>query len=142
VAHPLDSRKTVDGEPNPQYNRIVPGAKNLGLCFYGSKELWTGNICDEPLDAKRCPYFTPVEDKDSVLRGFREDLRDASWVQENLPEVAGLLWVLEMAELPRLPWWKRVWCWFLRIQVEPIVVVQNTRLSDLFEGETNSCEGE
>lgn len=124
VVHPLDVRKTVGGEPNPNYNHIRPrlGNQALGLCFYGAENLeeWPGNVCDEPIDAKRCPYFTPMVSKEDILAKFREDLGDASWLQENLPEVAGLLWVLELADPPRLPWWKKWWFRFLRIRVEPI----------------------
>jgi hypothetical protein len=99
----------------------------------GDPESWPGNICDEPIDAKRCPYFTPRVDKKAILIQFREDLKNADWVQNNLPGVAELLWVLEMAELPRIPLWKRVWFWILKVRVEPIASVRSERLGELFE---------
>ena len=122
IRHPLDVRRVVNGEPNPQYNHISQGNPTLGLCFYGSESLedWPGNTCDEPIDAQRCPYFTPRVSKADLISQFREDLKDATWIQSNLPEVAGLLWVLELAKSPELPWWKRLWFRFLRIRVEPI----------------------
>jgi len=133
VSHPLDVRKTVNGEHNPQYNHILSGGQTLGLCLYGAKDpsSWQGTICDEPIDAQRCPYFTPTVNKEGILKQFRDDLQDAEWVRKNLPGVSELLWVLEMTELPKLPIWTRVWYWFLRIRVEPVVSVN--RLHELCE---------
>lgn len=147
VAHPLDVRRVVNGEPNPHYNHIVPGGQTLGLCFYGAEDLksWPGNVCDEPIDAKRCPYFLPQVSKEDIINQFREDLRDAFWVQENLPEVAGLLWVLGLAETPKIPWWKRLWFRFLRIRVEPISSVTDLqsliRTDDQEEAELDELYG-
>ena len=52
--HPLDHRKTVDGIPNPDHNRIakhgLPVAQTMGLCMLGSAEdphSWRGDICEE-----------------------------------------------------------------------------------------------
>ena len=135
AAHPLDFRKTVNGESNPLYNHISIGDQTLGLCMYGSEDpkSWSGNICDEPIDAKRCLHFTPRVDKKALLIQFQTDLRNADWVQNNLPGMAELLWVLEMADLPKLPLWKRVWFWLLRVRVEPIGLICSERLGELFE---------
>lgn len=121
--HPLDVRKTVDGHPNEQYNRIsLPVVQQtIGLCTLGkdTPAEWNGTICEDPVDAQRCPYFNGKQTKESVLREFEEQLRDMNWVSQNLPEVHGLLWVLEY-EPVRLPWWKRVWFWVLKIHPEPL----------------------
>ena len=100
--HPLDQRKKVDGESNENYNRItdnrgLPVVQTIGLCMLGSKdpETWGGTICEEPLDAIRCPVFEPAKTKAQLLKEFREQLRDEVWTKENFPEVFSLLWILE-----------------------------------------------
>jgi hypothetical protein len=108
--HPLDQRKKVDGESNETYNRItdnrgLPVLQTIGLCMLGSKdpEMWGGTICEEPLDAIRCPVFEPARKKADLLKEFREQLRDESWTRGNLPEVFSLLWLLEEAEAKDQP---------------------------------------
>jgi len=108
--HPLDQRKSVDGEPNENYNRItgnrgLPVIQTIGLCMLGSNdpENWGGTICEEPLDAKRCPDFTPSKTKAELLKEFREQLRDETWTRENFPEVFSLLWLLEEVEAKDQP---------------------------------------
>lgn len=125
---PLDVRKTVEGEHNEEYNRItrgpsLPVVSTIGLCMLGAENPseWPGNICEDPIDAQRCPYFTPKIDKQTLWNGFAEQIRNAEWLQEHMPEVYGLLWSLNVAALPSLPWWKRVWYWILRIPIEPMV---------------------
>ncbi len=125
--HPLDSRKRVEGEPNPHYNRIsetrgLPVLQTIGLCMIGSEnsETWTGTICEEPIDAKRCPLFLPARGKEEVLREFEGQLRDEAWVRENLPELSSLLWVLGGSP-PALPWWRRLLFWALPLRVEPVL---------------------
>jgi hypothetical protein len=125
--HTLDTRKQVGGEPNEGYNRItdnkgLPVIQTIGLCMLGSEnpEEWLGTICEEPIDAKKCPVFNPLKGKDSILPELAEDLKNPGWVQENLPEVSSLLWVIGLIGL-ELPWWKRVWFWFRRIELEPVV---------------------
>lgn len=124
----LDPRKQVEDEPNPSYNRVdrrrLPVVNEIGLCMLGSEnpEEWPGNICEDPIDAERCPYFDPSQTKDGLLAEFTTQLGDLDWIQENLPDVYALLWVLD-DDSPRnynLPWWKRVAFWFLRIRVEPV----------------------
>lgn len=126
--HPLDDRKTVDGEPNEHYNHItvdswVPTPHTLGLCMYGQEdpEDWKGNICEDDIDAQRCPMFEPLKTKEALWLEFSEQLYTPGWVDENLPAVAELLWVLEEITNPPIPWWKRIWYhWILRLRVEPV----------------------
>lgn len=138
---PLDRRKMILDEPNDRYNRIqdarhLPLAQTIGLCMLGSKdpEQWAGDICDDPIDAERCPYFKPRQSSDDVETEFYDNLRNPLWVTENLPAVAALLWVSGASELPVAPeptpvpevppaemplmvaeveqpqpWWRRVW---------------------------------
>ncbi len=126
---PLDSRKQVEGYPNPGFNLVsregkvgLPVIQTVGLCMLGvdDPEEWRGTICDEPIDAKRCPDFTPAQSKDALLATFKEEIQDLEWLLANLPEVHTLLWVLGAMDVPHLPWWRRLWFYFLRIQVESI----------------------
>lgn len=125
--HPLDDREMIDGEPNYDYNRITlqpwtPVSRTLGLCLVGqeSPEDWKGDICEDPIDAQRCPLFEPIRTKDEILTEFVRELETPGWAEDNLPGVAELLWVLEETSSPRIPWWKKFWYhWILRIRVEP-----------------------
>jgi len=108
--HPLDQRKTVDGEPNENYNRIadhrgLPVVQTIGLCMLGSDnpEEWGGTICEEPLDAKRCPDFKPLKTKPELLKEFREQLKDEAWARANMPEAFALMWFLEEIEAKDQP---------------------------------------
>jgi hypothetical protein len=121
----LDVRKTVDGERNPNYNRVA-GTKHLpviGLCMLGAADptTWPGNICEDPIDAQKCPFFERLESKqDAVERvqaEFYQQIRDLEWVEANMPEVAGLLWALDSKDLPVLPWWQTAL--FRWLQVRP-----------------------
>ena len=131
--HALDSRKTVDGEPNEMYNRIsvddegTPVDRTLGLCMLDadSPEDWRGNICEDPIDAQRCPYFKPTVTKEIILADFELQLSTPGGLVEHLPAAAELLWVLDETKAPRLPWWKRLWYWILRIRVETPSVVKD-----------------
>lgn len=119
----LDSRKTVEGEPNARYNRInITGDQTIGLCMLGAEtpEDWNGTICEEPLDAQRCPYFTPLEDKEAVIRKFAEDVKDPEWVHTHMPELAALMWVLDESAPPRLMWIQRLFLYFRRVRIEPV----------------------
>jgi hypothetical protein len=102
---PLDHRRTVYGEPNAAYNRISAGVEDgvslpvlqtIGLCTLGAEnpETWTGTICEEPLDAQRCPYFTYREARAEVYKEFVTNLRDPMWVEAHLPAAHALLWVM------------------------------------------------
>jgi len=115
--HPLDLRKKVRLEPNPSYNSISEANSTVGLCMYGSENIqtWSGNICEEPSDAKGCPMYQSKHTKEAVIKAFTQDLEDSVWLKANMPELDVLLWVLE--EPPTLPWWKKVllrFGWFRR----------------------------
>jgi len=123
----LDPRKQVEDEPNPSYNRVdrhrLPVVNQIGLCMLGSEnpEEWPGNICEDPIDAERCPYFNPAQSKEGLLAEFTEQLQNLDWVEQNLPDVYAILWVLDdIRPNYHLPWWKRVAFWFLQIRVEPV----------------------
>lgn len=129
---PLDTRRNVDGAPNAGFNRVSSGVENgralpviqeMGLCMLGAEtpEQWTGTICDEPIDAKRCPVFTPLGSKEVLFAKFTEELQDPLWIEANLPEVASLLWVLETLQVPRISWWKKFWFRVMRITIEPVL---------------------
>lgn len=122
---PLDVRKRVEDEANEAYNRIthghLPVLQTIGLCMLGSENPtdWPGTICEDPVDAQRCPYFDARLDKKYIWRLFSNQIRDPEWLKANLPEVYGLLWILG-EETVTLPWWKRMWFRLLRIRVEPL----------------------
>ena len=128
--HPLDVRKTVDGEPNPNYNRVAaPSGQTIGLCMLNADSAadWNGTICEDPVDALRCPYFQSIVSKQMVWDAFHKDLGDPSWVQANLPEVHALLWVLQ-SPVPDLPWWKKIWFRLLRRRVEPMTPLPESQI--------------
>jgi len=126
--HPLDVRKRVAGEANDSYNRIsqpgtrLPVVRTMGLCMLGAEnvEEWPGTICEEPIDAQRCPYFNPKADKKKLWQEFAEQLKQPEWLRVNMPEVYGLLWAIDKMNVPGIPWWKRLWYKLLRIRTEPL----------------------
>lgn len=124
--HPLDVRRNVMGEPNDQYNRITDARHlpMLGLCMLGAEDPteWQGNICEDPIDAQRCPFFNPIDTKESLSLEFQQQIKDLDWLTANMPEVAGLLWALGSTVLPQLPWWKLLWFRFLRIRPDPLAL--------------------
>lgn len=90
-------------------------------------ETWGGTICEDPVDAQRCPYFTSKTSKADILSTLREETLDLEWLRNNLPEVYGLLWALEDA-VPQIPWWKVLWFRLLRVRTEPVQSVSIDRL--------------
>jgi hypothetical protein len=125
--HPLDLRKSIEGEKNEDFNRItdkvgLPVVQTIGLCLLESNESteWGGTICEDPIDAKKCPYFTPTKDPSKILVELEEDLKNTAWVREHLPEVFTLLWVIGKTQFS-VPWWKRLLFWFKVIRVEPVL---------------------
>lgn len=125
--HPLDTRKQLEGEPSPEYNRItdkqgLPVIQTIGFCLLncGDPENWEGTICEEPIDAKRCPDFKPMKTKADILPDLARDLKDGDWVQGNLPELFALLWVLGAVQELRVPLWKRVWLYLTRVRLESV----------------------
>jgi hypothetical protein len=97
-------------------------------------ETWPGDICDEPIDAQRCPKFEPRLSKEVLLTEFREQITDAHWLMENMPEIDALLWVLDdTAANLHLPWWLRLWYRFFRLRTEPV----QPRLLEVFAEEVD-----
>lgn len=120
----LDNRRKVEGDFNPTFNRIsthqgLPVVQTIGLCMLNADrpEDWQGTICEDPIDAQRCPYFDPKISKDDVWDGFVHDLSDADWVQLNLPQVHELRWVIAEEKDVQLPWWKKILFRFARIRI-------------------------
>lgn len=125
---PLDHRRAIYGEPNEHYNRVslgvvdgvsLPVLQTVGLCMLGadSPSEWQGTICEDPIDAQRCPKFEQKVSDAAVYEEFLEDLRNPVWLEANLPEVSALLWVVETGiavSARRRPWWVRLWWWALR----------------------------
>ena len=127
--NPLDSRHYHEGEDNSRYNMITtsPGSATrhtIGLCMYGAEnpEEWPGNLCEDKIDAQRCPIFKPRQSKEDIRKEFQEELCDSTWVENNLPRVSELLWVLDSSLSYREPWWVRLWWKFLRINLEKVQV--------------------
>lgn len=118
----LDVRKRVADEPNANYNRVsLPAAPVIGLCMLGAEtpEEWQGNICEDPIDAERCPFFTPKLNRSEIWSKFREEVSDAEWLKGHLPEVYALCWVLGGFD-QSLPWWKKLWFKLVRLEVPPV----------------------
>ena len=130
--HQLDSRlTTIEGEPNEARNRITqalgePVAQTIGLCMYGAEnpEEWPGNLCEDAIDAQRCPFFKPHQSKTEIWQEFARQLEDMDWVKASMPQVYALLWVLDESVTffhdQRFPWWMRLWWRLLRIRLEPV----------------------
>lgn len=122
---PLDVRKELLGDPNEDYNKLdKTHLPVIGLCMKGSDNVktWPGTICEDPIDAKRCPFYTPKETKSDIEETLSSNIKDLSWVSANMPEVASLLWVLGSESMPKLPLWKRLWFRLIRIRPEPLTL--------------------
>jgi len=114
--HALDSRKRLNGEPNPDYNSLDTNKTHLpviGLCMYGAEDVqkWHGNICEDKEHAQQCPMFEPKKTQTEVKEELYLQLKDPEWLTENWPEMGALLWVLE--ESPALSWWDRFKMWWV-----------------------------
>ncbi len=133
----LDVRPMVEGSPNPTFNTIAyQHGQTIGLCMLGAQRSedghwvvtgsdqedakWSGTICEDPIDAQRCPYFDPTLNKERVLQGFAADLATPVWISEHMPELAALLWVLDTTTPPRLSWVQRLTLYFRKVVLEPI----------------------
>jgi hypothetical protein len=124
---PLDTRKTVEDAPNDTYNRVtdhhgLPVVQSIGLCMLNAEtpEQWQGTICEDPIDAQKCPWFTPAATKLSIFYSYKSDVENVEWVRAHMPELYGLIWVLDQSTWG-LPFWKRLWFKLLRIQVAPVL---------------------
>jgi hypothetical protein len=123
---PLDVRKEIAGDTNAQYNRVEAlHLPVIGLCMLGAEDptQWKGTICEDPIDAQRCPYFDPFDTHESVQKEFDRQIKDLTWVEKNLPEAYGLLWAMGSKLMPSLPWWKALWFRFIRIRPDPLQLV-------------------
>ena len=135
LRQPLDTRTTVEGDANPYYNRItmgvgpegvpIPVHQTIGLCTF--KDTATDldcqallTICEDPIDAQRCPVFSPRETKETLWAEFEMQVQNSVWLHENLPEVYGLYWALDSTCYVKVPWWARVLYRLLRIRPEPL----------------------
>lgn len=126
---PLDTRPTVDGDVNETFNRTtdrrgLPVIQTIGLCMLGAEKIeeWPGSICEDDIDARRCPYFDPTHKREDLWRELVEQVNDPAWLRVHMPEISALYWVLDAeSAYVRLPWWKRLWFRFLRINVEPVL---------------------
>jgi hypothetical protein len=121
---------------NDAYNRIavvgsnVPVSETIGLCMLGASDIeqWKGAVCEDDMDAMRCPYFSPTKTKGDIWDDFCRDISDAGWVSQNMPAIRELLWVVGDHPLG-LPWWKDLWYrWVLRIKVVPALPVSDPDL--------------
>lgn len=125
---PLDTRRTVEDVPNDTYNRVtdhhgLPVIQSIGLCMLNADdpEQWQGTICEDPIDAQKCPWFNPAATKAGIFYVFRSEVENLDWVRQHIPELYGLLWVLDETGNSRLPFWKRWWFKLKRIHVEPVL---------------------
>ncbi len=133
----LDVRPMVEGESNPTFNTVTyPHGQTIGLCMLGAQRSedghwivsgsdqeeakWAGTICEDPIDAQRCPYFDPILNKERTLQRFVEDLSSPSWLSERMPELAALLWVIDTVAPPRLSWVQRLLLIFKKTPLEPV----------------------
>lgn len=114
--------------PNPGYNRVdrrrLPIVPEMGFCMFGAEHAaeWQGNLCDEPIDAQRCALFTSKTTEEQDRQALIANLQDPRWVEDNLPDVAALLWVLGQQEASYTPPWYLRWWWALfPVQLEPVV---------------------
>lgn len=123
---PMDARKQVEGDPNQGYNRLdrrhLPMLQSVGLCMMGSEDpmTWPGTICDEPIDAQRCPSFDPIQTRAHVVAEFESQVRDPEWLREHLPGVYELVWALDTSPPNyHVSFLKRLWLRVTRTRLEP-----------------------
>lgn len=110
---PLDVRPILLGRKNPNYNRISNIDQTLGLCMLGSEDSsrWEGTICEDPIDAQKCPYYTKRKSYEEVLRELSTDLKNPEWLKDR-QDLQTLAWVL--AKSPKKPWYIRLWHYLIR----------------------------
>jgi hypothetical protein len=115
--HPLDTRKKVLGCGNSKYNTMDDLTRTIGLCMYGAEdpETWPGTICEDDVDAQRCPTFSPLKPSQEVTQEFKSLVQDLDWLEVNIPKVWALYWTIEQRtpiSIPSPPAgvWQRTWC--------------------------------
>lgn len=114
--HFLDTQREISGEPNPFYNRIVRDHDELAhgmldLCLYGSENPgeWSGDMCETEKDAEACPHFEPILSKEKIELDFETILVDKKRLEEELPNVFELAWVIDFVEAPvKMSWWAQL----------------------------------
>lgn len=133
---PLDTRPTVNGEENDNFNTVSRDGPTIGLCMLGAQKdkdghwvvsdadqedgKWNGTVCEDPIDAQRCPYFDTGRSREQVIEDLKKDISNIEWVNEHMPELAALLWALDTTALPRIPWLQRVLLPFRKVTLEPL----------------------
>ncbi len=135
IRQPLDTRRTVEDEPNRFYNRItmgvdpegrpIPVSQTIGLCTYKDYSVDSDGqplltLCEDPIDAQRCPVFSPRLTKKMLWDEFVSQIQDLEWLEANLPEVYGLYWAINRTATVKVPWWARLLYRLLRIRPEPL----------------------
>ena len=133
---PLDVRPTIEGAVNAGYNTVsYHHGQTIGLCMLGAQKVdgrwmvagsdqeeakWAGTICEDPIDAQRCPYFESAVSKETVLNEILNDLANSEWLTQNMPELQVLLWVLDEEAPPRFSWLERLRMHFRVVSLEPL----------------------
>lgn len=85
----------------------LPGREGIGICLYraGDPSQWLGGTCDETVDdrAAQCPYFSGKHTKEQIKDDFNTFMEssDRAHIAERYPDMAALLWVLDL-ENPEL----------------------------------------
>lgn len=96
---------------NCKFNGLIdlPGHENLGVCLHSAEDpaCWNGGSCDDTLDdrASRCPLFETLNTKESIRDEFDSFLEkaDRAHIAERYPDMAALLWVLDLDKPGDLP---------------------------------------
>lgn len=101
------SRKST----NCQFNGTVdlPGRPCLGVCLYKAEDPaeWNGGTCDESLGdrAAQCPLFECLNTRELIKDEFESFLEkaDRARIAERYPDMAALLWALDIEKAEGLP---------------------------------------
>lgn len=94
------SHKSVNCKHNGPLE--VPGQGVVGVCLKGAGDLttWHGGVCDESFGdrAAQCQFFECVHTKEQIREDFNNFLEsgDRGLIAEKYPDMAALLWVLDM----------------------------------------------
>lgn len=96
---------------NCKFNGLIdlPGHMNVGVCLHSAEDpaCWNGGSCDDNLNerASQCPLFETLNTKDSVRDEFNSFMAkaDRAHIAERYPDMAALLWVLDLDKPGALP---------------------------------------